>query len=100
MRAKFTMFWPGIGQGIEDSVEKCPICLKHQNQNQQQKEPLLPHPVPERPRWKVASDVLMFQNVYYLLVVNYYSKYPEIIKIEDKPTGTIFAKMKAIYQKN
>ena len=98
MRAKSTMFWPGIGQDIEDSVEKCPICLTHRNQ--QQKEPLLPHPVPERPWQKVGSDILTFQNVDYLLVVDYYSKYPEIIKIEDKSAGTIIAKMKAIFARH
>ena len=98
MRAKSTMFWPGIGQDVEDSVDKCPICLTHRNQ--QQKEPLLPHPVPERPWQKVGSDILTFQNVDYLLVVDYYSKYPEIIKIEDKSAGTIIAKMKAIFARH
>ena len=98
MRAKSIMFWPGIGQDIEDSVEKCPICLTHRNQ--QQKEPLLPHPVPERPWQKVGSDILTFQNVDYLLVVDYYSKYPEIKKIEDKSAGTIMAKMKAIFARH
>ena len=98
IRAKSTMFWPGIGQDVEDSVEKCPICLTHRNQ--QQKEPLLPHPVPERPWQKVGSDILTFQNVDYLLVVDYYSIYPEIIKIEDKSAGTIIAKMKAIFARH
>ena len=92
------MFWPGIGQDVEDFVEKCPICLTHRNQ--QQKEPLLPHPVPERPSQKVESDILTFQNVDYLLVVDYYSKYPEIIKIEDKSAGTMLAKMKAIFARH
>ena len=91
-------FWPGIGQDIEDSVEKCHICRTHRNQ--QQKEPLLPHPVPERPWQKGGSNILTFQNVDYLLVVDYYSKYPENIKIEDKFTGTIIAKMKAMFARH
>ena len=62
-----------------------------------QKEPLLSHPVPERPWQQVGSDILTFQNVDYLLVVDYYSKYPEIIIIEDKSAGTIITKMKAIF---
>ena len=97
-RAKAVMFWPGMGQQIENSVEKCAICLKHRNQ--QQKEPLLQHPVPERPWQKVGSDILTYHNVDYLLVVDYYSKYPEIVAIEDKTAGTIVAKMKAIFARH
>ena len=97
MQATFTTFWPGIGEDIEDSV-KCSICLTHRNQ--QQKELLLPHPVPERPWQKAGSNILTFKNVDYLLVVDFYSKYPEIIKIEDKSAGTIIAKMKAIFPRH
>ena len=32
--------------------------------------------------------------------MDYYSKYPEIIKIEDKSAGTIIAKMKAIFARH
>ena len=56
--------------------------------------------MPERPWQKVGSDILTFQNVDYLLVVDYYSKYPDIIKIEDKSAGTIIAKMKAIFARH
>ena len=54
-RARVVVFWPGISAAIERMVAKCSICLKHQRENQ--KEPLLPHEVPQRPWQKLGADI-------------------------------------------
>ena len=46
-RARAVVYWPGMTTAIERKVAKCSACLKYQRENQ--KEPLLPHEVPQRP---------------------------------------------------
>ena len=44
----------------------------------------------------MGADVLTYQSKDYLLVVDYYSKYPEVVEIEDKTATTIVTKMKEV----
>ena len=47
LRARETVFWPGISDDIRNAVKACDICQKHKPA--QQKEPLMPHDVPSIP---------------------------------------------------
>lgn len=57
-------------------VEKCDICQTYKKQNQ--KELMIPHPVPERTWERVVVDLFYFRGNEYLLIVDYFSKYVEI----------------------
>ena len=65
-----------------------------------QKEPLLSHSVPLRPWDKVGADHFTFAATDYLIVVDYFSKYPEVIKVESKCAKTTVEVMKAIFARN
>ena len=54
-RARAVVYWPGMSAAIERMVAKCPVCLKYQRENQ--KEPLLPHEVPQRPWQKLGTNI-------------------------------------------
>ena len=74
-RASGTVFWPSINGVIDEMISQCSTCQKHQRSNQ--REPLIPQQVPERPWPTVAADIFYYKGRDYLLVFDYYSKYPE-----------------------
>ena len=80
---------------IDDIVARCDTCLKFRRNNQ--KQPLMPHPVPEHPWQTVGADIMTFKSRDYLVVVDYFSKYPEMALLENKTAATIILHMKAIY---
>ena len=69
-RARTVMYWPGMSKDIEDEVPKCSVCMKYQKS--QHREPMLPHDIPD------AMDIMTYHRRDYLVVVDYYSKYPEV----------------------
>ena len=66
---------------IKDLVEKCSICALKRKPPQ---EPLLPSQLPNYPWQKVASDIFYLKNETYIIVTDYFSRYPEVIKIRSK----------------
>ena len=59
-RARGIMFWPKMSQDIEKLISKCAVCQESRNRNQ--KEPLLPHEVPNRPWSKLGADTFQFEK--------------------------------------
>jgi hypothetical protein len=94
-RAKEFMFWPGMTSEVKDMVSRCPTCQKFANQ--QQKEPLIPHAVPELPWNKVGMDIMEFQNKNYLIVVDFYSHYPEVRLMHQKRGTDVILALKSIF---
>jgi len=70
---------PDINKDIEDRVQKCEVC--RESQNTQAKETLEPHEVPTRPWHVVGTDLFSWDGDEYLLMCDYYSKFPIIKKI-------------------
>ena len=97
-RAKDIMYWPSMSQDIEDEVKKCAVCATYRNSNQ--KEPLLPHTVPERPWAKLGSDIFTFGGRDYLVVVDYFSKYPEVVHLENKTATGVIRAPKPIFARH
>ena len=54
-------------------------CRECAEQSVRKKEPLIPTPLPDYP-WQVAgTDLFELNQCHYLLVVDYFSRYPEVI---------------------
>ena len=68
-RARAVVYWPGMSNAIERMVAKCSVCLKHHRENQ--KEPLLPHEVPQRPWKKLGADIFELSSNSYLVLADY-----------------------------
>lgn len=90
-RARELFFWPGLATDVEDKVGGCKICIKFSKQNV--KEPLINHEIPELPFVKLGMDILDFEGKPFLIVVDYYSKWLEIIKLTNKTTAIIIDKL-------
>ena len=81
-RARTLLYWPRMTLDIEDTVRNCNVSCKYRNN--QQKKPLIPHSIPDERFQKVDIDIMTFQNIDYLVVVDYFSKFPEIAQLPDK----------------
>jgi hypothetical protein len=94
-RARQYMFWPGMATDIREMVSNCNTCQKYANQ--QQKEPLMPHAIPDLPWCKVGMDIMDFQEKSYLVVVDFYSHYPEIRIMKQKRGEDVVMALKSIF---
>ena len=90
-----TLYWPGMSRDIEHVVSRCTICNAHRRQ--QQHETLLPHPVPEYPWQKVGCDIFTLYGKDYLLIVDYYSKFPEVCHLQNKTASHVIVKLKSVF---
>ena len=80
VRVQTNMYWIGIGKQIEDHVLHCEPCQIHSRS--QQKEPVIPVEVPSRPWQKLGMDLFFKGSHWYVIIADYYSKYPWIKKLE------------------
>ena len=66
---------------IENSVSKCLICSTYRRSNL--REPLLSHPVPQRPWVRVGADLFELNFHSFLVLVDYYSGYIKVEQLRD-----------------
>ena len=93
--ARVHWYWPGMSKDIERMVESCATC--QQFQPSLQREPMISHEIPELPWLKVGADIFEISGQSFLLIVDYYSKYPEVLNIKDKTAYTVINKMKSVF---
>ena len=94
-RGREVVYWPDINDDIECMVRKCSTCLKYSNK--QQREPLIPHELPNYPWQKIGSDLFMDQGKTYLIVTDYYSGYPEVMQLQTITSRAIVTSIKTIF---
>ena len=76
LRAKSSVLWLNISRDINNFIQQCPECMKMLTPP---REPLITSPLPSHPREKVVSDLFHLNNSTYLIVVDYFSRYPEVV---------------------
>lgn len=97
-RAKQCVFWPNMTNDIENLISKCYTCKLYQNKLQ--KEPLIPHELPKRAWQKLGVDLFMFDNVNYLMIVDYFSKFIEIPKMTSTTSVAVINQLKSIFSRH
>lgn len=85
--ARELYYWPKIDCHLENFVRECFICQTYQNNNI--KEPLLPHSIPKLPFSKLGVDILEFRRKNYFILYDYYSKWLDIKLLSSKSAGSI-----------
>ena len=58
---------------ITDYTRRCQVCIKR---SRPAREPLQPHNIPDGPWQKLGMDFFDFQGKFYILVCDYFSKFP------------------------
>lgn len=97
-RARDFCFWPQINQQIEDFVLSCDVCQHHVNQNP--KETFLNREMPTRAWQNLGSDLFHFDGKDFLLAVDYFSKYPEIVQLQRIDSASIILALKSIFARH
>lgn len=97
-RGRETLYWPNMNQDVENKVNRCAVCQKYRYQ--QQREPLKSHEVPNSPWIKVASDLFHLNGKDYLLLIDYYSNYPEFALLANTSSKSVINYMKSIFARH
>ncbi|UYV60692.1 K02A2.6-like, partial [Cordylochernes scorpioides] len=87
----------GISQEIGELVRNCPNCIEERSNPQQ---PLIVSDSPSRPWEKVGIDHFYLKGKYYLLIADYYSRFPELALLEDQTTHSTILHCKSIFARH
>ena len=87
LRARESVFWPGISTDIRQMVKDCDLCNK--NQPAQPKLPIMQPDLPARLWEKLGTDFFEFNGKKYLMVVDHYSRFPVIRLLNDMTSHTV-----------
>ena len=79
LRARTSVYWRGLNKDIDEITKTCSTCQElHPSQ---QREPLIPTEVPPRAWHTIGTDLFTLEGSEYLVVADYYSKYPFVRQI-------------------
>ena len=92
------VYWPAMNDDIEKLVKQCEICNKFATSNH--KEPMVPHEIPTRPWEKVGIDYFTLLNQDYLLIVDYFSKYLQVILVSSKTAGATIKALQSVFSRH
>ncbi|XP_062704473.1 uncharacterized protein K02A2.6-like [Aedes albopictus] len=91
-RAKQVVFWIGMGSDIQEMVEACTICQRHQRSNTKQS--IVLKDIPGLPFERVASDLFHFKGKEYLLLVDSYSGYFDMKQLPETTSKQVIKQLK------
>ena len=94
-RVRVSVWWPKITQDVKRAVAACEHCQVYKPS--QPKEPLMTTPLPSRPFEKVAVDLCLHSGQNYLVMVDYYSRWIEVLHVWNTTTAACLAKMKDVF---
>ena len=96
-RAKNSVWWPGLGKQLEKTVTDCNVCRKF---SIQPTEPLISTPFPQLPWQKVGVDLFTWKTAKYLLLVDYYSRFVEVVKLPSETSSVVIERMKSVFARH
>lgn len=96
-RAKETLWWPGMMKEIEEKVKSCHLCIEGSTNR---KMPLKPTELPERPWQRIAMDLFYQKGQWWLIVTDYFSRYPEIARLENTTAQVVVNHCKSIFARH
>ncbi|KAK9747114.1 Integrase zinc binding domain [Popillia japonica] len=96
-RARQIFYWPGINNEIENMVKSCRVCEKFSSKDR--REPLNVYELPKRPWQRLAADIFSYGDHSFLVVMDTYSNWLEVVKIQSKSTEEVIRKFMSIFSK-
>ena len=96
-RARQSIWWPGLSKQLEEMVKCCTECCKTQTQRF---EPLIPSCLPELPWQKIGTDLFEWKQNTYLLIVDYYSHFIEISRLNRTTADEVIVHPKSIFARH
>ncbi|XP_022805422.1 uncharacterized protein K02A2.6-like [Stylophora pistillata] len=96
-RARDILFWPGMSYQIEEKVSQCSLCVRFQKA--QPREPMIIKDLPDRMWSKVGTDLFEYNGIYYILCVDYYSKWIELAKLDNLTSDNVICHLKSQFSR-
>ena len=90
-----SVWWPGIANDIKELVQSCQHCTTHRPT--QNKEPLITTPLPDLPWQNVATDLCEHKGKTYLVLIDYFSRWLEILHLLSTDSETIIDRLKNVF---
>ena len=90
-RARLTVYWLGTDNDMDNTVLACKQCQDLLPSNT--REPIVSKPTPTRPFQEIAGDFCSYAAQSYLILVDCYSDWPDIIPMGHNTTMTHLTKV-------
>ena len=97
LRARISVWWPGHSKQVTEFIKKCPECARN---TPPYKQPLILTSLPEYPWQKVAADLFHLKGDEYLVIVGYFSRYPEVHKLRATTTQAVVGTLKTVFARH
>lgn len=85
--ARQYVYWPNFNKDIEKLCSSCKFC--QEQQPKQAKEPIISHERPNKKWQKVGTDLFSTKGRNYLIIADYYSRYPYVKQINSLTAKTV-----------
>ena len=95
LRALETVYWPGIKKDIVKQYQSCKTCIWHSKS--QRSGPLQSYYTLSLPWNTVATDLFELKNSKYLIIVDYYSRFPVLRRLTSTMAKVLIQELKAIF---
>ena len=93
--AKGSIYWPSITEDIKSIINKCEKCLAHYRRNQN--ELYIPIDIPIV-AWKtVTTDLFMFQEKTYILIIYLFSGFLVVKQLHGESTKLVLDALRDIF---
>lgn len=96
-QARQAVWWPNITQHINDLVKQCDTCVKRSRPT---KQPMIITQLPEYPWQRVGTDLFQLDGATFLIVIDYFSRYPEVMKLRGTTSSDVIELLKAIFSRH
>ena len=84
-RARQAVYWPGLEHDVKEHTRHCEECRRHAPS--QQREPLIPSPVPDYPFQKVVADMFELNGNMYLSYADRFTGWLEVHRFRSAVTS-------------
>ena len=61
------------------------------------KEPLMPSALPDYPWQKIGSDLFLLNGKTYLIAIDYFSRYPEVVTLSSVTSQSVITALKSLF---
>ena len=95
LRARETVYWPGISDDIRYTYHQCHICAKFART--QQRETLQFIDTPQTTWEQLGLDIFTLRNTQYLLVIDYFSWFPVVKQLQSLHSLSVIKHLKDIF---
>ena len=92
-----TVWLPGISNRIKALIEACPTCREFRRPHI---EPLISSTTPPRPWHTVGIDLFQYDTHQFIVVVNYYSRYPEVLRLTSMTSARVIEHLNSVFARH